>query len=671
MTKNNQDNLHNRMEELKIMINENNYRYYVLDDPLISDSDYDKLFQELLLIEKENPELIEPNSPTQRVGAEPSEAFKQIKHSTAMLSLSNAFYEDDLIAFNNRICDELDLADIEYTAEPKFDGLAVTIHYENGHLKLAATRGDGYTGEDVTHNIKTINSIPLSIDIDGIPNQFEVRGEVLMLKNDFLLLNKSQEEKGEKTFANPRNAAAGTLRQLDPSVAAKRPLRFYAYNIFSSTTQISNSQVESFEILKKYKIPTTQHIKVIKGVEGMMSYYKEIKNIRPSLPFDIDGVVYKVNLFKHQDNLGFVSRAPRWAIAHKFPAEEAQTELIGIDVQVGRTGSITPVARLKPVQVAGVTVMNATLHNEDELRRKDILIGDHVVVRRAGDVVPEVVRVISEKRPLSAKMFEMPINCPSCNSILVKDKDEAVLRCVNGISCPAQKKQSLMHFVSRKAMNIDGLGEKIIDQLIDNNLLSQTSDFYRLKKEQLLSLERFAEKSADNLIQSIENSKNTTMARFIYALGIRNVGEATANDLANHFGNLNKIMQASLDQLIEVRDIGPTVAESIFKYFNLIESVNEIEQLVNLGVHWQDIKLDLNKNRELEGQVFVLTGTLPTLKRDEAKALIMNAGGKVSGSVSKNTDYVVAGDEAGSKLEAAKKLNIAIIDESKLIELTG
>ena len=671
MTKNNQDNLPKRMEELKIMINENNYRYYVLDDPLISDSDYDKLFQELLLIEKENPELIEPNSPTQRVGAEPSEAFKQIKHSTAMLSLSNAFYEDDLIAFNNRICDELDLVDIEYTAEPKFDGLAVTIHYENGHLKLAATRGDGYTGEDVTHNIKTINSIPLSIDIDGIPNQFEVRGEVLMLKNDFLLLNKSQEEKGEKNFANPRNAAAGTLRQLDPSVAAKRPLRFYAYNIFSSTTQISNSQAESFEILKKYKIPTTQHIKVIKGVEGMMSYYKEINDLRPSLPFDIDGVVYKVNLFKHQDNLGFVSRAPRWAIAHKFPAEEAQTELIGIDVQVGRTGSITPVARLKPVQVAGVTVMNATLHNEDELRRKDIHIGDHVVVRRAGDVVPEVVRVIPEKRSQDAKRFEMPNICPSCNSTLVKDKNEAVLRCVNGISCPAQKKQGLMHFVSRKAMNIDGLGEKIIDQLMDSNLLNQPSDFYKLKKEQLLSLERFAEKSADNLIKSIESSKNTSMARFIYALGIRNVGEATANDLANHFGNLNIIKQASLDQLIEVRDIGPTVAESIFKYFNSSESVNEIEQLISIGIHWQDIKLDLNKKRELEGQVFVLTGTLPTLKRDEAKALIMNAGGKVSGSVSKNTDYVVAGDEAGSKLEAAKKLNITIIDESKLIELTG
>ena len=611
------------------------------------------------------------NSPSQRVGAEPSEAFKQIKHTTAMLSLGNAFYEDDLIAFNKRICDELDLVDIEYTAEPKFDGLAVTIHYENGNLKLAATRGDGYTGEDVTHNIKTINTIPLTISFKDLPSQFEVRGEVFMLKNDFLFLNKYQAEKGEKTFANPRNAAAGTLRQLDPSVAVKRPLRFYAYNIFSSTTQITNSQAESFEILKKYKIPTTQHVKVIKGVEGMMSYYKEINDLRPSLPFDIDGVVYKVNLFKHQDNLGFVSRAPRWAIAHKFPAEEAHTELLGIDVQVGRTGSITPVARLRPVQVAGVTVMNATLHNEEELRRKDIHIGDHVVVRRAGDVVPEVVRVILEKRPQDAKRFEMPNICPSCNSILVKDKDEAVLRCVNGISCPAQKKQGLMHFVSRKAMNIDGLGEKIIDQLMDSNLLNQTSDFYRLKKEQLLSLERFAEKSADNLIKSIENSKNTSMARFIYALGIRNVGEATANDLANHFGNLNKIKQASLDQLIEVRDIGPTVAESIFKYFNSSESVNEIEQLVSLGIHWQDIKLDLNKNRELEGQVFVLTGTLPTLKRDEAKALIMNAGGKVSGSVSKNTDYVVAGDEAGSKLEAAKKLNITIIDESKLIELTG
>ena len=660
-----------RLSELIELINEHNYQYYVLDNPNISDSDYDKLFQELLNIENTYPELLTSNSPSQRVGAEPSEAFKQIKHTTAMLSLGNAFYEDDLIAFNKRICDELDLVDIEYTAEPKFDGLAVTIHYENGNLKLAATRGDGYTGEDVTHNIKTINTIPLTISLKDLPSQFEVRGEVFMLKNDFLLLNKSQSEKGEKTFANPRNAAAGTLRQLDPSVAVKRPLRFYAYNIFSSTTQITNSQAESFEILKKYKIPTTQHIKVIKGVEGMMSYYKEINDLRPSLPFDIDGVVYKVNLFKHQDNLGFVSRAPRWAIAHKFPAEEAHTELLGIDVQVGRTGSITPVARLRPVQVAGVTVMNATLHNEDELRRKDIHIGDHVVVRRAGDVVPEVVRVISEKRPHDAKKFEMPNICPSCNSILVKDKDEAVLRCVNGISCPAQKKQGLMHFVSRKAMNIDGLGEKIIDQLIDSNLLNQTSDFYRLKKEQLLSLERFAEKSADNLIKSIENSKNTSMARFIYALGIRNVGEATANDLANHFGNLNKIKQASLDQLIEVRDIGPTVAESIFKYFNSSESVNEIEQLVSLGIHWQDIKLDLNKNRELEGQVFVLTGTLPTLKRDEAKALIMNAGGKVSGSVSKNTDYVVAGDEAGSKLEAAKKLNITIIDESKLIELTG
>jgi len=660
-----------RLSELIELINEHNYQYYVLDNPNISDSDYDKLFQELLNIENNYPELLTSNSPSQRVGAEPSEAFKQIKHTTAMLSLGNAFYEDDLIAFNKRICDELDLVDIEYTAEPKFDGLAVTIHYENGNLKLAATRGDGYTGEDVTHNIKTINTIPLTISLKDLPSQFEVRGEVFMLKNDFLLLNKYQTEKGEKTFANPRNAAAGTLRQLDPSVAVKRPLRFYAYNIFSSTTQITNSQAESFEILKKYKIPTTQHIKVIKGVEGMMSYYKEINDLRPSLPLDIDAVVYKVNLFKHQDNLGFVSRAPRWAIAHKFPAEEAHTELLGIDVQVGRTGSITPVARLRPNQVAGVTVMNATLHNEDELRRKDIHIGDHVVVRRAGDVVPEVVRVISEKRPQDAKKFEMPNICPSCNSTLVKDKDEAVLRCVNGISCPAQKKQGLMHFVSRKAMNIDGLGEKIIDQLMDSNLLNQTSDFYRLKKEQLLSLERFAEKSADNLIKSIENSKNTSMARFIYALGIRNVGEATANDLANHFGNLNKIKQASLDQLIEVRDIGPTVAESIFKYFNSSESVNEIEQLVSLGIHWQDIKLDLNKNRELEGQVFVLTGTLPTLKRDEAKALIMNAGGKVSGSVSKNTDYVVAGDEAGSKLEAAKKLNITIIDESKLIELTG
>ena len=657
-----------KVETLTKAINDHNYYYYVLDDPKISDFDYDSLFQELLTLETEFPELKAIDSPTQRVGGKPNSSFKQVTHKTPMLSLGNAFYEEDLEAFNKRVCDELDVKQVEYLAEPKFDGLAVTIRYEEGHLVLAATRGDGSVGEDVTHNIKTINSIPLKIDNSLFTGAIEVRGEVFMQKDDFFTLNKKQSEMNEKTFANPRNAAAGTLRQLDPAIAASRPLRFFAYSITFENNKNIKSQDEMYTLLKDLRLPTTSHAKKILGVEGMMNFYNEINALRPSLPFDIDGVVYKVNEIKYQDDLGFVSRAPRWAIAHKFPAEEAESEIINIEVQVGRTGSITPVARLKPVQVGGAIVTNATLHNEDELKRKDIHIGDYVTVRRAGDVVPEVVKVIKEKRPKDVRSYEMPENCPSCSHKLEKEEGEAVLRCPNGVLCPAQKKQGLMHFVSRKAMDIDGLGEKIIDQLLDEKLIQGFSDIYKLKKDQLVKLERFAEKSADNLIASISKSKRTTLPRLIYALGIRNVGEATALELARHFGDFEKLKSASVESFIEVRDIGPTVAISIYNYFKQESNINELRKLLECDINWPSIEVNV-KNKELEGLIFVLTGSLPTLKRDEAKQLILSSGGKVSGSVSKRTNYLVAGDDAGSKLEAAKSLNIRILSESDLLNM--
>lgn len=657
-----------KIEELTDEINKHNYQYYVQDNPKISDSEYDSLFQDLVNLETKFPQLISKNSPTQRVGAEPSKSFKQVTHKKPMLSLGNAFYKEDLQAFNKRICDELDIEKVEFLAEPKFDGLAVTIHYIDGNLVLAATRGDGKIGEDVTHNIKTIKSIPLKIDHSNLGKTIEVRGEVLMQKDDFLALNEKQEKMHEKTFANPRNAAAGTLRQLDPAITASRPLRFYAYSISSNDPSVIRTQDQIYNLLNELKIPTTNYAKKIIGVEGMIGFYNKINALRTELPFDIDGVVYKVNEIKYQNDLGFVSRAPRWAIAHKFPAEEAESIIVDINVQVGRTGSITPVARLKPVIVAGVTVMNATLHNEDELRRKDIHIGDHVIVRRAGDVVPEVVKVILNKRPVNVKKFIMPQKCPSCGGKLVKEEGEAVLRCQQGILCPAQKKQGLMHFVSRKAMDIDGLGEKIIDQLLDERLIDNFSDIYKLEKKQLINLERFAEKSAENLILSIIKSKESSLSKIIYSLGIRNVGEATANDLANHFGNFESLISATTEELEEVNDVGPTVAISIKKYFSNKYNVKEIEKLIELGINWPNIEAD-TKSKELDGVIFVLTGTLPSLKRDEAKQLIMKLGGKVSGSVSKKTNYVVAGDDAGSKLNQAKTLGVDIINEEMLLKI--
>ena len=658
-----------RIQKLKKQIIRHNDAYYIDDTPIITDASFDLLYKELIDIERQFPILIQADSPSQRVGGKAKVSFSQIIHEKPMLSLSNAFDTKDLEVFNKRVCDELGVKEVQYVVEPKFDGLAVTLHYIDGTLNLAATRGDGNTGEDVTHNIKTIKSLPLKLSTQNSANRIEIRGEVIMHKDDFDKLNKEQKKTGLKAFANPRNAAAGSLRQLDSVVAANRPLRFYAYSIDSS--QAMKSQEQGLEVLKELKIPTSGLSKTVVGVKQLIDYYKYIEGIRKDLPYDIDGVVYKVNSLNYQDELGFVSKAPRWAIAHKFSAEQAETEILDITVQVGRTGSITPVARLKPVFVSGVTVTNATLHNEDEMRRKDILIGDYVRVRRAGDVVPEVINAIHEKRPGNAKKFMMPTTCPVCSSILIRELGEAALRCNAGMSCKAQKKQSLMHFCSRKAMDIDGLGEKIIDQLIDVNLINNFSDIYKIKKEQLTGLERFAEKSADNLIKSIERSKKTTLGKFIYALGIRNVGEATSADIAKHYGAIDNIIEQDEDSLQQVDDIGPTVAKTIYQYFSDDTNTNQIFSLVDHGVAWAKIEsMDHEANSKLNGLTFVLTGTLKNLKRDDAKSLIQRCGGKVTGSVSKNTSYLVAGEEAGSKLSNAIALNVQVLSEEELINLT-
>jgi len=658
-----------RIQKLKAQIIKYNDAYYIDDTPTITDASFDLLYKELVDIERQFPLLIKIDSPTQRVGGKAKIAFSQITHEKPMLSLSNAFDSKDLEAFDKRICDELGLKEVKYVVEPKFDGLAVTILYIDGALKMAATRGDGNIGEDVTHNIKTIKSLPLKLSAQNPANRIEIRGEVIMHKDDFDKLNKNQKKSGLKMFANPRNAAAGSLRQLDSVVAANRPLRFYAYSIDSS--QAMKSQEQGLEVLKQLKIPTSGLTKTVIGVKQLINYYQYIEGIRKDLPYDIDGVVYKVNSLNHQDELGFLSKAPRWAIAHKFAAEQAETEILDITVQVGRTGSITPVARLKPIFVSGVTVTNATLHNEDEMKRKDILIGDYVRIRRAGDVVPEVINAIHEKRPGNARKFIMPTKCPECGSALVKELGEAVLRCNAGMDCKAQKKQSLMHFCSRKAMDIDGLGEKIIDQLIDANLINTFSDIYKIEKEQLTVLERFADKSAANLISSIEKSKTTTLGKFIYALGIRNVGEATSTDIAKHYGTIDIIIEQNEEALQQVYEIGPTVAKSIYQYFSDNRNTKQIESLVANGVAWSPIEsMSHEVNSKLNGLTFVLTGTLKNLKRDEAKSLIHRCGGKVTGSVSKNTSYLVAGEEAGNKLSNAIELNISVLSEEELINLT-
>jgi DNA ligase (NAD+) len=658
------------LSALKAQLADYDYHYYVLDQPLVSDNEYDGLYRHLVAIETQYPELVTPDSPSQRVGGTPSSAFESIQHRQAMLSLNNAFADEELVAFDKRITETLDTTQVEYAVEPKFDGLAITLTYENGLFVQGATRGDGYTGENVTHNLKTIRAIPAKLNTNNPPALLEVRGEVLMLKRDFERLNQAQEQAGAKLFANPRNAAAGSLRKLDPKITATRPLHFFAYGLGESEgVPKLNSHSEAMQYLAELHFPVSELRSTKLGVTGLREYYAEIGKLRPTLPFDIDGVVYKVNQFTQQNTLGFVSRAPRWAIAHKFPAEEAFTIVEDINVQVGRTGAITPVARLKPVFVGGVTVTNATLHNEDELRRKDIMIGDTVIVRRAGDVIPEVVASLADKRPADARRFEMPSVCPECGSHIERPQDEAVARCTGGLFCPAQRKQAITHFASRRAMDIEGLGEKLVDQLVEANLVHHLDDIYRLNVDTLANLERMAQKSAQNVVDAINDSKNTTLARFIYALGIRNVGEATAKDLALHFGSLNKLIEANTEALLEVNDVGPIVAESIKQFFMEQHNVDVIAAMREQGVTWPESEGRQQQTGALLGKTFVLTGTLPNLSRDQAQAKIEAVGGKVSGSVSKKTDYVVAGAEAGSKLEKANALGVTVIDESQLLEL--
>ena len=664
------ENIKKKIKELIEKINVFDYQYYVLDNPSISDFEYDKVFRSLVDLENANPDLIQPDSPTQRVGGEALEAFESVIHRQAMLSLNNAFEEDELIAFDKRIKDDIGIDEVEYAVEPKFDGLAITLTYENGIFVQGATRGDGYTGENVTHNLKTIRSIPTKLNHPNPPKILEVRGEVLMLKKDFELLNKKQESLGEKKFANPRNAAAGSLRQLDPRITATRPLTFFSYGLGVCEPNLNlKTHTETIQLLKQFNLPISDLSASVKGVNGLQSFYEKVLKLRDSLAYDIDGVVYKVNSFNYQNELGFVSRAPRWAIAHKFPAEEAVTEILDIDVQVGRTGAITPVARLKPVFVGGVTITNATLHNEDEMIRKDIHIGDIVSVRRAGDVIPEIVRVLIDKRPKTINKFKMPTACPECGSPLVRIDDEAVIRCSGGLICPAQQKQSIIHFASRKAMDIEGLGDKSVEQLVTVGLIHGLPDIYKLQLTKLINLDRMAEKSGQKLLDAIEKSKKTTLPRFIYALGIRNVGESTAKDLAGFYGDLNEIMKQREENLQLVPDIGPTVAKSISNFFKQNKNREVIQSLIKLGVNWP--KHDIRKSTSgiFAAKTFVLTGTLPSMSREEAKSVIEMNGGKVAGSVSKKTDYVVAGTDAGSKLTIAQELGIKIISQDELLKL--
>jgi DNA ligase (NAD+) len=647
------------------------HAYYVLDNPSIPDADYDAMFRELQSLEAAHSELITSDSPTQRVGGAPLPEFSQVAHDVPMLSINNGFAEEDILAFDKRVRDGLESeAEVSYACELKFDGLAINLRYEKGVLIQAATRGDGYTGEDVTANIRTVRSIPLRLRGDHLPELIDIRGEVLMFKADFQRLNQRQRDAGQKEFANPRNAAAGSLRQLDSRITAQRSLRFFAYGIgLLEGAALPATHEALLDWYGSMGVPVCAERAVVSGAAGLLTFYASIGAKRAQLPYEIDGVIYKVNHVEQQRTLGFVSRAPRFALAHKFPAEEATTVVQDIVVQVGRTGAVTPVARLAPVSVGGVTVTNATLHNEDEVRRKDIRIGDTVIVRRAGDVIPEVVANVPERRPAAAREFIMPTQCPVCSSAIVRPEEEAVARCSGGwISCAAQRKGGLLHFVSRRAMDIEGLGEQLVEQLVDRGLVTTPADFYKLGLVMLAELDRMAQKSAQNLLDALEKSKSTTLARFIYALGIRHVGESTAKSLAKHFGNLDALLDATEEQILAVDDIGPVVAQSILTFLHDPINCELVAQLRAAGLHWDEGEPE-QRSQHLSGKTFVLTGSLPTLKREEAAAMIEAAGGKVSGSVSKKTSFVVAGEEAGSKLAKAEELGVTILDEAGLLNL--
>ncbi|MFT5397035.1 MAG: DNA ligase (NAD+) [Gammaproteobacteria bacterium] len=656
-----------RAEALRQIINNHNYKYYVLDDPSITDSKYDVLMRELIDIETEFIDLITPDSPTQRVGVSPVSKLKEVKHLLPMLSLGNAFNEDEMRAFNKRIKEKLSVNSLVFSGETKFDGLAVNILYENGLLITAATRGDGSIGEDVTHNVRTIPQVPLCLIGENIPQLLEVRGEVVMTHKGFSILNDRQREKGEKVFANPRNAAAGSLRQLDSRVTALRPLAFFAYGIgdYKGNTDLT-SHTSILRQLKEWGLPVSSETKRLNGIDECLSYHTEIGTVRSELAHDIDGVVFKVNEVSQQRELGFVSRAPRWAIAYKFPPLEEITQLLDIEIQVGRTGALTPVARLSPVSVAGVTVTNATLHNIDEIKRKDVKIGDWVYVRRAGDVIPEIVAVIKERRA-NVSEFVMPEVCPVCGSDVARQEGEAVYRCTGGLSCSAQNIQAIIHFASRKAMNIDGLGDKLIMQLTESGLISTVADLYSLSQEQLAGLERMGSKSAENLVAALDKSKKSTLERFIYAMGIREVGEATARTLAIRYKSLELIEQATPDELETISDIGPVVALNIYSFFQQKHNLEIIQRLLLAGIHWEDNEEEINL--VFSGMSFVLTGSLQVMTRDEAKQRLISLGGKVTGSVSKKTNYVVYGENAGSKYEKAIELGITTMNEESFIKL--
>ena len=665
---------------LRDLLNTYGHQYYVLDAPTVPDAEYDRLFGELQQLEAAHPELLTADSPTQRVGGKPLDAFISVRHAMPMLSIRT---ETDTTAtgaehFDERIRKELalDVSDdlVEYVAELKFDGLAMSLTYEDHVLVQAATRGDGEWGEDVTQNIRTIGQIPLRLPADA-PKLLEVRGEVYMARADFEALNERQRtriaagEKNEKTFVNPRNAAAGAVRQLDSTIAAQRPLSFFAYGLGDISPQnagvgVFSSHFEFLLQLKKWGFPVANQTQCVKGAEGLVQFHQKIAQERDSLPFDIDGVVYKVNSLDAQQRLGFVTREPRWAVAHKYPAQEELTTVQAIEVQVGRTGKLTPVAKLAPVFVGGVTVTNATLHNEDEARRKDVRIGDTVIVRRAGDVIPEVVSVVLEKRMQDAQLFTMPSHCPVCNSLAVREEGEADYRCTGGLFCSAQRKQAILHFAHRRAVEIEDLGDKLVEQLVDAGIVNTLPDLYKLGLFALSQLDRMAEKSAANVLAGIEKSKNTTLPKFLFGLGIRHVGEATAKELSRHFGTLDAIMDATIDQLLQVSDVGPTVAQSIRTFFDQAHNREVVEQLKACGVNWKEGIASEGASLPLTGQTFVLTGTLQTMGRDEAQAKLEILGAKVSGSVSKKTHAVVAGAEAGSKLEKAQSLGVTVLDES-------
>ena len=664
-------NIQTQIDNLRKTLRQYEYEYHVLDNPTVPDSEYDRLFHQLKALELEHPEFFTSDSPTQRVGAKPLSGFSQIRHEIPMLSLDNAFSDEEFNAFVKRIEDRLIVLPkpLTFCCEPKLDGLAVSILYVNGILTQAATRGDGTTGEDITANIRTIRNIPLQLLTDNPPARLEVRGEVFMPHAGFERLNEYALEHGEKTFANPRNAAAGSLRQLDPNITSKRPLVLNAYGIgIAEGVELPNTHYARLQWLKSIGIPVNPEIRLCNGTNEVLDFYRDIQNKRSSLGYDIDGTVLKINDIALQNELGFISKAPRWAIAYKFPAQEELTVLNDVEFQVGRTGAITPVAKLEPVFVAGVTVSNATLHNGDEIERLNIAIGDTVVIRRAGDVIPQIIGVLHERRPDNAKPIIFPINCPVCDSQIIRIEGEAVARCTGGLFCAAQRKEALKHFVSRKAMDIDGVGGKLIEQLVDRELVHTPADLFKLDLTTLTRLERMGAKSAENALNSLEKAKSTTLARFIFALGIREVGEATALNLANHFKTLDALKAADLEQLQQVPDVGEVVANRIFVFWREAHNVAVVDDLIAQGVHWETVEVKEASENLFKDKTVVLTGTLTQMGRNEAKVLLQQLGAKVSGSVSSKTDFVIAGDAAGSKLAKAQELNIAVLTEEEFLE---